>query len=738
MNRALRVVRHGATRFPSRAPTFLPRSSRLARACLLGVVGIMIACNSDSMVRYPGNAAICDGIWVDTQINRQHCGECDSPCSDGLFCVSGACTCRERWVLCGGGCIDPKTDRQHCGASADCSGAQGGIECDPGKVCAAGACALACQEGLVDCEGTCVDPRTSPSHCGASGDCAGPNAGMTCGEGKACDEGACSPNCQAGRVDCDGKCIDPSTDHEHCGVDPMCQHGTSCQADAVCIQGACLSNDARLLSLTTSSGPVIPAFDPERLAYSVSTSGFLLTITPTSAVAGASIRVNGIDVTSGEASPGMVVASPTPITVEVTAPGGRRRSYGISALGTYAPYPLMPPSDPKTLYGRGAAVSISGDTLAVAAPPSSGSNADGAGGVYVYVRSNNHWSLQEHVPIAGLWPGAISLSGDTLAVPFSDPSIPYPADNDRVAIYKRSGKAWYRQAVLAPPFNPDSRRNFGAALSLDGDTLAVGAHEEASSATGVNGDSSDASAPFAGAVFVFARSGDTWSQQAYIKASNAEANDYFGVAISLSGDRLAIGAVGEDSCATGVDGDQFDNSCPSAGAVYVFARSGGSWFQQAYLKSSSGDRYFGSSLSLHADILAVGSLRAVSVFDGAGATWALQALLRDSELSGYLGHGYGYKVSLADKTLAVGMPDDRSGGSGVNGDPSEGYFAYGSVLLLVRSGSSWLRAAYIHPSYPLSLNSHLGVCVLLSEDSLVTSSGVSLTERDSITVTRVW
>ena len=99
--------------------------------------------------------------------------------------------------------------------------------------------------------------------------------------------------------------------------------------------------------------------------------------------------------------------------------------------------------------------------------------------------------------------------------------------------------------------------------------LAVGASAEDSAATGVNGDQADNGADNSGAVYVFVRSGSTWTQQAYIKASNTDANDNFGRSVALSGDTLAVGAYLEDSAAPGVNGDQADNSAAIAGAVYV-------------------------------------------------------------------------------------------------------------------------------------------------------------------------
>jgi hypothetical protein len=72
------------------------------------------------------------------------------------------------------------------------------------------------------------------------------------------------------------------------------------------------------------------------------------------------------------------------------------------------------------------------------------------------------------------------------------------------------------------------------ALSADGNTLALGARGEDSSATGINGDQVSNSAANAGAVYVFVRSGATWIQQAYLKASNTNPIDLFGYTVSLS------------------------------------------------------------------------------------------------------------------------------------------------------------------------------------------------------------
>ena len=115
--------------------------------------------------------------------------------------------------------------------------------------------------------------------------------------------------------------------------------------------------------------------------------------------------------------------------------------------------------------------------------------------------------------------------------------------------------------------------------------------------------------PSSGAAYVFARAGTAWSQQAYLKAGNTDAGDYFGISVSIDGDSLVVGAYGEASCATGVDGDGSNNGCTQAGAAYVFTRTGGAWSQQAYLKApnaGSGDE-FGIVVAISGDTIVIGA-----------------------------------------------------------------------------------------------------------------------------------
>jgi hypothetical protein len=196
-------------------------------------------------------------------------------------------------------------------------------------------------------------------------------------------------------------------------------------------------------------------------------------------------------------------------------------------------------------------------------------------------------------------------------------------------VYTRSGTTWTQQAYLKAA-NTGAGDLFGTSVTLNGNgnTLAVGAFGEASAATGVGGNQADDTAPGAGAVYVFTRSGAIWTQQAYIKASNTAANDGFGnsVALTSDGNTLAVGAPVEASAAVGIGGDQANNAAGLAGAVYVFTRSGTAWTQQDYVKASNTgtNDVFGSSVALSSDssTLAVGANREASAATGVGGNQA--------------------------------------------------------------------------------------------------------------------
>jgi hypothetical protein len=264
--------------------------------------------------------------------------------------------------------------------------------------------------------------------------------------------------------------------------------------------------------------------------------------------------------------------------------------------------------------------------------------------------------------------------------------------------------------------------SYFAAVAVSGETMAVGAFGESSGATGVNGDQTDTSAPFSGAVYIFVLQGNTWVQQAYLKASNTDPDDGFGYSVALSGNTLAVGAFKEDSGARGVDGDQTDNNGTDSGAVYLFERTGTNWAQQAYLKPFNTEfgEWFGRSVAISGDTVVVGAEQessaargvngdqddnnapaagAAYVFVRSGTNWYPQAYLKASNTDPV--DRFGGSVAISGDTIAVAAFFEDSNAAGVDGDSSNNSMTdAGAVYVFRRTGTNWAQEAYLKASNP--------------------------------------
>lgn len=425
-------------------------------------------------------------------------------------------------------------------------------------------------------------------------------------------------------------------------------------------------------------------------------------------------------------------------------------------------------------FGRTVALSDDGNTLAVGAihekSAARGINdtligetddsAGLAGAVYVFTRLNNVWQQQAYVkPLntepSGLFGTSIALSagGNTLAVsailaggsPADSNDITLgQADDSTIRsgaafVFTRSNNIWQQQVYIKPS-NTQTGDNFGKALALsaDGNTLAVGADLEDSFTSVINSpliSQMDNTATNAGAAYVFVRVDSTWQQQAYIKTNNMERADQFGwsVALSASGNTLAVGAPGEDSAVTGTNAtfaEQSDNSATSSGAVYLFTRANATWIQQAYIKASNTESQdlFGSSLSLSADgnTLAVGAHQeasaalgvndlligesdndsikagAVYVYARVNFNWQQQAYVKASNTSTDSQFGFSVALSADGNSLAVGASTEYSAAVGVNstliGPTDKNARSAGAVYIFDRMNNDWQQKDYVKAS----------------------------------------
>jgi hypothetical protein len=210
--------------------------------------------------------------------------------------------------------------------------------------------------------------------------------------------------------------------------------------------------------------------------------------------------------------------------------------------------------------------------------------ASGSGAAFVFVRSGTSWARQAYLKASNTGVGDafgfnVAISGDTIAVsaPAEDSaSATNPANNGAtdsgaVYVFTRSGSAWSQQAYLKAS-NTGAGDELGLFVAIAGDTVVAGAPMEDGSSRGIGGDELDDGAPDSGAAYVFTRAGATWIQVEYVKASNSDPYDLFGLAIAIAGDVMIVGSRGEQGDATGIDGDPSRNALAQAGAAYLLFR----------------------------------------------------------------------------------------------------------------------------------------------------------------------
>lgn len=282
---------------------------------------------------------------------------------------------------------------------------------------------------------------------------------------------------------------------------------------------------------------------------------------------------------------------------------------------------------------------------------------------------------------------------------------------------------------------------FVYSVAIDANTMVVGVPGDDSDARGINGDPSNSNAPVSGAAIVFVREGAHWKQQAYLKASNADANDMFGWSVAISGDTIVVGAYAEAGSAKGVDGDGTDNSSPGSGAAYIFVRSGTTWSQQAYLKAFNvgiGDA-FGNSVSISGDTVVVGALRedgdgrspdsannaifnsgAAYVFSRQSGHWTQEAYLK----ARYPGESdsFGTSVAVSGGIIVVGAPNESwAGPGGPVAIHNGGVERSGAAYIFSKKSTGWEQSFYLKASIP-EHNGSFGQSVAVSGNTVAVGS----------------
>jgi len=284
----------------------------------------------------------------------------------------------------------------------------------------------------------------------------------------------------------------------------------------------------------------------------------------------------------------------------------------------------------------------------------------------------------------------VDISGDTLVVGNPADSPGGIAHAGSAAVFVRTGATWTQQVKLTVS-DAIANDSFGRAVALSGETLVVGL---------------GAHPLHTGAVYVFVRDGESWTQQAKLVASDGETGDWFGSSVDISGDTIVVGAPNHPV-------DTRD------GAAYVFVREGTTWTQQAQLLPSGlgSDIFFGQSVAISGDTVVCGSpfytttawnAGAVYVFVRNGTNWSEQArftgVAENEEL--------GWSVAMEGDTVIAG------------GLQEQGAFAEqgpGLARVFVRSGATWSQQATLTAS-GAAPEAELGWCVALAGDTAVVSS----------------
>lgn len=255
-----------------------------------------------------------------------------------------------------------------------------------------------------------------------------------------------------------------------------------------------------------------------------------------------------------------------------------------------------------------------------------------------------------------------------------------------------------RQIIVSG--DPGANEIFGwvVALSDDGQTIAAGSPAD------------DSTFSDTGAVYIFTKSGSSWTQQQKLTASDKETSDFFGRSVAISADGNTV-----------IGGAPFEDVSPytTNGAAYVFTRSGSTWTEQAKLAPNDmeGGERFGWSVALSDDgnTALIGAYLentspytdngAAYVFTRSGSTWTQQAKLTASDLQ--TSDLLGISVALSS--------DGNTAILGASNESTSPYTSNGAAYVFTRSGSTWTQQAKLTAS-DLGNSDNFGVSVAISDN----------------------
>ncbi len=357
----------------------------------------------------------------------------------------------------------------------------------------------------------------------------------------------------------------------------------------------------------------------------------------------------------------------------------------------------------------GDAVGISGEVVVIGAPENSDAGT-ASGAVYIFYRNQggaDNWGEVAKLTASDAASGdrfgaAVSVFGDTLIVgAWGEDTGGSEAGAAYVFQRNQGGADNWGEVTKLTAIDGEADDRFGESVSISGEIAAIGA-PDGGSPGGTEG-----------AAYIFRRDQgglDNWGEVTKRTASDAQAGDLFGSTVSLDENTLVVGAEGEDS-----QGGE-------AGAAYIFQRHEGgadNWGQVTKITAfdgASGDS-FSASVAISGDTVLIGAPGDDDQGSGAGAAyrfsrnqggpdnWGEEGKLPVTSLEA--GDTFGSFVAIDINTLLVGSPGDDDGGSGA-----------GALYAFQQRGNTWDETQKLLSSTPVDFD-RFGASLDLSADTLV-------------------
>ena len=351
--------------------------------------------------------------------------------------------------------------------------------------------------------------------------------------------------------------------------------------------------------------------------------------------------------------------------------------------GIWSQTAILNASDKHNLNYFGQSISLYNNTVVVGADGAGSGleyHTDAAGAAYVFKNTEDRWSqsviLNASDKAAGAHFGtSVSIYTDTAVVGAKGATSGGYSTAGQAYVFKNSGGTWSQSAILNASDKAASA-GFGNSVSLYKDTVVVGADGAPSGGYST-----------AGQAYVFKNTEDNWSQVAILNASDKVASAHFGTSVSIYNDTAVIGSYGVTT-----------GEYSSAGQVYVFKNSKGTWSQSAILNASDkmGGAFFGDSISIYNDTAVIGAYGATS--------------------GGYSTAGQAYVTTLAEYPVPA-----------ITGiSPSSGPLAGGTLVTITGTGFTGVTA--------VTFGSTAGTITGTTTDTSITATSPAGTGTVDITV----